>query len=116
MDAMPRDIRRVDDRELHIAWADGHQTVYGYRDLRQTCPCAGCVDEHTGRRTLRPESVPADIRAEEITLVGRYAIQILWSDRHSTGIFTFQRLRADCPCEVCRARPTPAPPAEPGRS
>ena len=35
-------------------------------------------------------------------LVGNYGINIHFSDGHTTGIFTFQRLRADCPCEACR--------------
>ena len=50
----------------------------------------------------KPESVPADIRAEEISLVGRYAIWVHWSDGHSTGIYPFDKLRAACACETCR--------------
>ncbi len=46
--------------------------------------------------------VPADIRAEEISLVGRYGIQFRWSDGHSTGIYPFDTLRAACACETCR--------------
>jgi len=100
--ATPVDIRRVENREIHILWADGHRTVFTNRFLRQTCPCAGCVSELTGERVLRPESVRPDVRAEEISLVGRYAIQIRWSDGHSTGIYSFEKLRAECPCEACR--------------
>ena len=51
---------------------------------------------------LNPATVPADIRADEVSLVGRYAIKIRWSDRHATGINTFQTLRAWCACETCR--------------
>ncbi len=102
MDPTPVEIRRV-DREVHITWDDGHRTVYANKALRERCPCAACVHEVTGERMLDPASVPADIRAEEISLVGRYAVKVRWSDRHSTGIYTFARLRADCPCEVCVA-------------
>jgi DUF971 family protein len=35
--------------------------------------------------------------------VGQYAIQIEWSDGHSSGIFNFRDLRANCPCEACAA-------------
>jgi DUF971 family protein len=45
--------------------------------------------------------VRQEILAEEIQLVGRYAIRIRWSDGHGTGIYTFQRLREWCPCEAC---------------
>lgn len=102
MDAQPVEIRRVDGREVHVTWADGHRSVYANKALREVCPCAGCVHELTGERMLDPRTVRADIRAEAIALVGRYAVQITWSDGHSTGIYTFQRLRADCPCEACR--------------
>ncbi len=102
MDATPVEIRRVADRELHILWADGHKTVFTNKYLRESCPCAACVNELTGERVLRPESVRPDVRAEDISLVGRYAIQIRWSDGHSTGIYSFDKLRAECPCEACR--------------
>ena len=102
METSPLEIRRVNGRELHIVWADGHRTVLTNGFLRESCPCAACVNEFTGQRMLNPETIPPDIRAEHIELVGRYAIKVRWSDRHSTGIYTFQRLREWCPCESCR--------------
>ena len=96
------EVRRVENRELHVLWADGHRTVLVNKHLRQSCPCARCVNELTGERMLDPASVPADIRAEAIELVGRYAIRIRWSDRHATGLYTFQKLREWCACEACR--------------
>jgi DUF971 family protein len=99
---VPIEIRRVEDREIHVTWADGHRSVYGNKDLRERCPCAGCVHELTGARLLDPRTIRTDIRAEEIALVGRYAIRIRWSDGHATGLFTFQRLREWCPCAECR--------------
>ena len=38
---------------------------------------------------------------ESIAPVGNYAISIVWSDRHSTGIYRFDFLRRLCPCEQC---------------
>jgi DUF971 family protein len=101
MEPTPVEIRRVAERELHITWADGHRTVFANKALRERCPCAACVNELTGARVLDPASVASDIRADEIALVGRYAIRIRWSDGHATGIFTFQRLREWCPCDAC---------------
>jgi DUF971 family protein len=91
--ATPVEIRRVEDREIHVTWADGRKSVFSNKALRERCPCAGCVHELTGQRLLDPGSVRPDIRAEEIALVGRYAIRVRWSDGHSTGIYTFERLR-----------------------
>ena len=81
-DASPVEIRRVADREIHVTWSDGHRSVFPNKMLRERCPCAGCVHELTGRRLLDPRSVREDIRAEEIALVGRYAIRVRWSDGH----------------------------------
>jgi DUF971 family protein len=108
LEATPLEIRRMDNREIHISWADGHKTVFTNTHLRERCPCATCVNELTGERMLRPEAVRPDIRAAEISLVGRYAIQIRWSDGHSTGIYSFDKLRADCGCESCRGGAPPA--------
>ena len=78
---------------LRIRWRDGEASLYEPRALRLACPCAGCVDEMTGRRTLAPSSVPADIHPTAIHYVGRYALQFVWSDGHQTGIYPFEYLR-----------------------
>jgi len=72
------------------------------RALRLACPCAECVEEMTGRRLLDPTRVPAEVRPVALALVGGYGLRVHWSDGHSTGIYTFARLRADCPCPRCR--------------
>lgn len=82
-----------DGTRLRIAWEDGHVSEYVPRLLRIRCPCAGCVDEMTGIRTLRPESVPEDVYPVAIHYVGRYALQFDWSDGHATGIYPFEFLR-----------------------
>jgi DUF971 family protein len=82
-----------DEARLRIAWKDGRVAEYEPRELRLLCPCAGCVDEMTGIRTLRPEMVDAGVYPTAIHYVGRYALQFVWSDGHSTGIYTFEYLR-----------------------
>jgi len=86
---------------LRIRWADGHASEYEPRYLRVACRCAGCVDEMTGQRTLRPESVAPDVHPLAINYVGRYALSFHWSDGHQTGIYPFQYLRELCPCPEC---------------
>jgi DUF971 family protein len=63
-----------------------------YLELRFFCPCASCVDEHTGARIIKKEAISPTIRATGVQLVGRYAVQINWSDRHSTGMYHYDRL------------------------
>tara|TARA_B110000263_G_C15228387_1_gene473361 strand:- start:327 stop:500 length:174 start_codon:yes stop_codon:yes gene_type:complete len=48
----------------------------------------------TGIRTLLPEHIDDSVYPTAIHYVGRYAIQLVWSDGHSTGIYTFEYLRS----------------------
>jgi ATP-binding protein involved in chromosome partitioning len=98
----PHAITRRDDGLL-IEWeSGGHEALYPARALRLACGCALCRDEMSGRRLLDPETVPADVRPLSVALVGAYGIRIRWSDGHGTGIYTFERLLAACPCPRCR--------------
>jgi DUF971 family protein len=90
-----------DGARLRVRWRDGHLSEYTPRYLRLACPCAGCIEEMTGRPLLRPETVPADVYPLAIHYVGRYAIRFDWSDTHRTGIYPFDMLRRICPCEQC---------------
>ena len=83
----------ADGGALSICWQDGTETVLPPRELRLNCPCAACVDEMTGRRVLRPETVPESIYPIAIHYVGRYALQFVWSDGHDTGFYPFDYLR-----------------------
>ncbi len=64
--------------------------------LRFECPCASCVDEHSGERMIRMENIPLDIRVSGAAVVGRYALNIRFSDHHDTGMFHFDRLYELC--------------------
>ena len=79
----------------------GHQKAA--RDLRLACRCALCIEETSGRPLLEPATVPENVRAKAINLVGPYAIAIEWSDGHGSGIYNFRDLRARCPCPECSA-------------
>lgn len=92
-----------DASRLRIRWKDGHVSEYEPRYLRLRCPCAGCVEEMTGRALLDPRTVPEDVYPRQIQHVGRYALQFDWSDGHRTGIYPFGLLREACPCEACAA-------------
>lgn len=100
---MPEEIVGLLRSTITIKWADGHETRYRARDLRLACRCATCIEETSGRPLLDPSTVPENVRAKAIDLVGQYAIAIGWSDGHSTGIYNFRDLRAGCPCGECAA-------------
>jgi ATP-binding protein involved in chromosome partitioning len=90
----PAQIGQRDAQTLAIEWADGETSLIDVRALRLACGCARCIDEWSGQPLLAPDSVPEDVAPQAIQSVGRYAIQIQWSDGHDTGIYPFERLRA----------------------
>ena len=95
----PRNVAVV-GRELAIAWSDGTESYLPLVLVRQNCPCAACV---TGKaRTpggIRTVAAPPDslLAVEKLEQVGAYGLRILWTDRHGTGIYTWDALRALAP-------------------
>lgn len=92
MNYEPREIIDEGDGFL-IRWADETENHFDARALRMSCACAGCVNEWTGERMLKPESVSPDVKIEHIGIVGRYALNFHFSDGHETGIYSFKYLR-----------------------
>jgi len=91
---VPVGLRQRDPRTLSILWQDGARHDYDVRDLRLACRCALCVEETTGHKVLDPKTVRADVAPRAISSVGTYAITFAWNDGHSTGIYSFDTLRA----------------------
>jgi len=81
---------------MALVWSNEEHFVLPYFALRCHCPCAGCVDEHTGERTLQPQKIRPDIRPTQVHQVGNYAINITWNDGHATGIYHYDRLFQLC--------------------
>ena len=97
---------------VDITWADGHSSHYDFPYLRDICPCATCNDERAKKEHMASMNLAASPllpmykpkpRANSATQVGNYAIQINFNDGHSTGIFSYDYLRTQCPCDECKA-------------
>jgi DUF971 family protein len=114
--AKPRTMELIGDQFLAIVWDDGHESIYEGPYLRKHCPCAECRTRRereaaAGSLAQAPPGLslamapPVLVGLEE---VGRYAVRLRWSDRHSAGLFEFRLLRNLCPCEACAGagRPT----------
>jgi DUF971 family protein len=94
----PSDLAFDEAGALRVRWDDGRESVFAPRWLRARCPCAACVEEWTGRRTVGEAQVPESIKPMGLHPVGNYAIQIDWSDGHTTGIYSWDyllKLRAE---------------------
>ena len=89
----PTQIIEESDSELSIKWSDEVVTNYTAAQLRRACPCAGCVNEWTGEKTLKSETISEDLSFSNVMIVGRYALNFHFSDGHETGIFSFKYLR-----------------------
>jgi DUF971 family protein len=107
---------------LDIVWSDGHASHYDFAYLRERCPCALCNDErakkaefaasggHVPAATAEPSVLPMfkpKAKARAAKAVGNYALQIDFTDGHSTGIYSYDYLRTVCPCEDCRREFSP---------
>jgi DUF971 family protein len=95
---------------VDITWSDNHTSHYDFAYLRDHCPCATCNEERERKRTSSSAAPPSTaalpmfkpkLRAQKANTVGNYAIQISFSDGHSTGIYSYDYLRSICPCSDC---------------
>ena len=101
-DHVPTEICQAGPASLKIEWSDGHVSRYPVAYLRRKCSCAACIDEWSGAQLLKPEDVAKDVKPVNVNPVGRYAINIEWSDGHRSGIYSFDFLRTLCPCPECQ--------------
>ena len=97
---------------VNIIWADGHASHYEFAYLREECPCATCNDAREKKAELGDVASPFKSspalpmfkpkpRAQAATVVGNYAVQISFTDGHSSGIYSYDHLRNICPCAEC---------------
>jgi DUF971 family protein len=79
-----------------IEWEGGHRSVYTGEQLRWACPCAECRGEAgaPGRLSRVKNLDPAELRIQDVSLVGQYALQIAFQSGHATGLYTFSLLRS----------------------
>jgi DUF971 family protein len=115
-DATPVLIKRITEEDsrgysigigISIRWSSGNQCTIDSQILRQNCPCATCLEENrfkqphdaqSGRSRLKVISADAETECDlmQILPVGNYAINLLWKDKHDTGIYPFDTLRELC--------------------
>jgi DUF971 family protein len=104
----PVDIQQIGN-ELAVKWDDGGEDFILLEKLRRSCPCAGCKGEVDilGNVCKNPDQVLTAKAFElvRVELVGGYAVQLVWADGHSAGIYSFNYLRRVAGQDPDRATP-----------
>ena len=90
-------LKEVGRYAVGISWADGHESILPYRDLRMGCPCETC--------TVRPgEPQPAALQLVDLQRLGDATLFFRWADGHET-LLVAEELRALCRCAYCAGEP-----------
>jgi DUF971 family protein len=99
--ATPKAIRFHTKRNLlEIDWSDGTTSRYDGAFLRLVCPCAGCRGHVPGEVPGPSWDDVQGVRIERVQGVGAYALQFTFTDRHATGIYSFEWLHRNAPERV----------------
>ncbi|MGP1310235.1 MAG: gamma-butyrobetaine hydroxylase-like domain-containing protein [Phycisphaerales bacterium] len=99
MDAPPPisiDLKK--DEGLTIEWADGVRSFYPVAHLRRMSPSAEAREQRkeisrNPLTVLKSSGESGPLRALSAELVGNYALRIVFSDGHKTGIYSWRYLR-----------------------
>lgn len=78
-------------RLLRIRFADAYCGTLSFRTLRLESPSAE-MRGHGGAHPPLP-FIPEDISISEAEPIGRYAVRLVFSDGHRTGIYSWEMLR-----------------------
>ncbi len=93
----PKKIKRTESNTLQITWNDEEITEISLTDLRDKCPCVHCQGETVIFSSYIPIKSPFKAAGfyeiEKSEPVGNYAVQIIWKDKHNTGIYSWVYLK-----------------------
>lgn len=90
----PNRISIHEKSELMVEWDDRTVSAVPLITLKKFCPCATCVSEREKQSSSYIPLLFADqTKIRKINSVGKYAINIIWADGHSTGIYEFSYLK-----------------------
>ena len=91
-DPWPVELKLVDEkRALHICWDDNRHDTIEAEYLRVESPSAEVQGHSPADKTTVPGK--KNVTIQDVLPVGSYAVRLVFSDGHSTGIFTWPYLR-----------------------
>jgi DUF971 family protein len=119
----PRKLDLKKDRGLTVEWSDGSTSYYSIAYLRKMSPSADMKELRAQMKrnplTVLPSRMAGassgPLTASGAEMVGNYAIRILFSDGHHTGIYSWDYLRQIDPAMRELRKEGPGPGAEGNR-
>lgn len=98
MQIHPEHIDLKRDEALTVRWSDGRVSVYPVAFLRRMSPSADAIETREALAANPLAVLPGaggdkPLRCESIEPVGRYAVRLVFSDGHQTGLYTWAYLR-----------------------
>jgi len=88
---IPTEIRQKRaERVVEISWDTGERFVYSMEYLRVCCPCAKCAGHTPDQAQLIDGQ--QDVAITAMAPVGHYAIKIVFSDGHDSGLYAWETL------------------------
>ncbi|MBF0184506.1 MAG: DUF971 domain-containing protein [Magnetococcales bacterium] len=88
---IPTEIRhQSQEQRLQISWDSGELFYYPMEYLRVKCPCADCCG-HTPDQAKLIDGKQG-VTVQSITPVGRYAVKLVFSDGHDSGVYSWTTL------------------------
>jgi DUF971 family protein len=88
----PVELKLVDEkRAIHICWDDNRHDTVEAEYLRVESPSAEVQGHTPAEKTIVPGK--KNVTILDVAPVGSYAVRLVFSDGHSTGIFTWSYLR-----------------------
>ena len=84
---------------LGVQWADRHDSILPYRNLRAACGCEACAAPSSDGPRLPEAERPA-----RVELLGDRSLFLGWADGHES-VFLLEELRDLCRCARCVGEP-----------
>jgi len=93
----PKKINRIEGK-LEITWNDDSTSEIDIKLLRDECPCVHCKGESVIFDSYIPIKSPFKeagfYEIDKIEKIGNYAVQVIWKDKHNTGIYSWEMLKS----------------------
>ncbi len=88
----PIKIKLTDYSTLKVIWNDKTESEISLIELRKNCPCAICASELENFDHSYKIYRGNEVEIADISIIGNYAVSIVWKDGHNTGMYEFQQL------------------------